>query len=76
MNDKKKNSFAIVGLILGFISIFIPFMGIFALVFSSIGILKLKEFGGVGKYHALLGLILGIFTTIIFSTHMIDMILR
>ena len=76
MNNKKKNSFAIAGLIFGFVSIFIPFLSILAIIFSSIGILKLKEYGGNGKYYAVLGLVLGFFTTIILITHMIDMMLN
>ena len=61
--ETKTNGFAITGFVIGLVSMLIDPVGIFgtlAVVFSSIGLGKIKNNGQKGKGLAITGLILGI----------------
>ena len=61
--EQKTNGFAITGFVIGLVSMLIDPVGIFgtmAVVFSSIGLGKIKNNGQKGKGLAITGLILGI----------------
>jgi len=63
MAAQKTNGFAITGFVIGLVSMLIDPVGIFgtmAVVFSSIGLGKIKNNGQKGKGLAVTGLILGI----------------
>ena len=65
----KKNKFAVIGFILGIISIFFSSIGIIpilALIFSVIGFYQIDKGKGEGKTMAAIGLILGIIYTIVY----------
>ncbi|MBS4008486.1 MAG: DUF4190 domain-containing protein [Clostridium sp.] len=63
-----RNGFALTGLVLGIASIFLSFVGIIpilAIIFSGIGLAKVKDRGGRGKVQAWVGLILGVLYTLV-----------
>lgn len=67
--DKPRNAFALTGLVLGIASVFLWFIGIIpilAIVFSGIGLAKVKDRAGKGKVQAWIGLILGILYTLVY----------
>jgi len=67
--EKPRNAFAVTGLILGIASVFLSFIGIIpilAIIFSGIGLAKVKDRGGRGKVEAWIGLILGVVYTLVY----------
>jgi len=66
---KPRNGFALTGLILGIASVLLASIGIIpilAIVFSGIGLAKVKVRSGKGKVQAWIGLILGILFTLVY----------
>jgi len=66
---KPRNGFALTGLILGIASVLLSSIGIIpilAIVFSGIGLAKVKDRSGKGKVQAWIGLILGILYTLVY----------
>ena len=66
---KTRNGFALTGLILGIASVLLASIGIIpilAIVFSGIGLAKVKDRSGKGKVQAWIGLILGILYTFVY----------
>lgn len=66
---KPRNGFALTGLILGIASVLLASIGIIpilAIVFSGIGLAKVKARSGKGKVQAWIGLILGILYTLVY----------
>ena len=66
---KSRNGFALTGLALGIASVLLSFIGIIpilAIIFSSIGLAKVKDRGGRGKVEAWIGLILGVLYTLVY----------
>ena len=67
--EKPRNAFALTGLILGIASVFLSFIGIIpilAIIFSGIGLAKVRDRAGKGKVQAWIGLILGILYTLVY----------
>ncbi len=65
----RANGFALTGLILGVVAVFLSFIGIIpilAIIFSGIGLAKVKDRAGRGKVQAWIGLILGILYTLVY----------
>ena len=65
----RKNNYALAVLILGVVSVFLYTIGILpilAIVFSSIGLSKVKPYGGKGQIQAAIGLVLGIIYTLLY----------
>lgn len=63
------NTYAIAGLCLGIASVFLYTIGILSIltiIFSVIGLKKSKEYGGIGKFQAGIGLVLGIIYTLLY----------
>lgn len=66
------NGFALTGLILGILSVFLYIVGIvpvLAVVFSGMGLSKVKEGGGKGKVQAWVGLVLGALYTLVMMNY-------
>ena len=62
VTEQKLNVMALVGFILGCVSLFLNFwgiVGILALVFSIVGLTQINNMGGKGKGFAVTGIILG-----------------
>ena len=62
VTEQKLNVMALVGFILGCVSLFLNFwgiVGILALVFSIVGLTQINNTGGKGKGFAVTGIILG-----------------
>jgi len=68
---KPRNGFALTGLILGIASVLlsIGIIPILAIVFSGIGLSKVKDRSGKGKVQAWIGLILGILYTLVYMLY-------
>ena len=79
--EKQNNSVSgtiIVGFVLGLISWFLNFfgiIGIIAIVFSAIGLSQLSRTNQKGKVLAIIGLVSGIVSSVIYSIFIIIMIL-
>jgi len=64
-----RNYYALGGLILSIVAVFFYTIGIISLlavIFSSIGLSKTKDYEGKGKVPAIIGLVLGILLTLIY----------
>jgi uncharacterized protein DUF4190 len=58
------NGMAIASLVLGILGVFIPFLGVLALIFGGVGLSKAND-GASGKGMAIAGLVLGILGTLV-----------
>lgn len=65
VQQRATNGMAVAGLVLGILGVFIPFLGILALIFAGIGMSKANDNGGSGKGMAIAGLVLGIVGTLV-----------
>lgn len=66
-NSSTNNPFAITGMVLGISSILLFIIGvipILAIIFSGIGLSKVKQYGDRGRAQSWVGLILGILYTL------------
>lgn len=62
--SRPTNGMATASLVLGILGLFIPILGVLALIFGSIGISKAHQ-GASGKRLAIAGLVLGILGTLV-----------
>ncbi|NMC56057.1 MAG: DUF4190 domain-containing protein [Eubacteriaceae bacterium] len=77
VNPTATNTFAIAGFVLGLISWFLNLWGIIgtlAIVFSALGLSKLKLYNNKGKVFAIIGLISGICNVLYFVIRLIYII--